>query len=195
MRIGSRIVKLDRSARRGAVAAAFCLLAAPALAQSPPQIVLGVGQYDQRWLDLEAGPLEISTNDRRFRAVDLRAEYRFSPVLSAGEWLAVRPFLGVEGTSDLALYGLGGLAVDLRLGPVVLTPSFGAGLYHRGDGKDLGSPVEFRSMLELGYEFAGGYRASIAYSHVSNADLAETNPGANVIGAYLHLPASLILGD
>ncbi len=170
------------------------LLPGTALAQSPAQISLGLGQYDQRWLDLEVGPLEISSQDRRFRAVDLRAEYRYAPILSLGRWAALRPFVGLEGTSDAAVYGLGGIALDLSLGPVVLTPSLGAGLYHRGNGKDLGSPLQFRSMVELGYEFAGGYRVSLAYSHVSNADVAETNPGANIIGAYLHIPASLILG-
>jgi hypothetical protein len=162
--------------------------------KQPAQFSFGAGQYDERWLDPGVGPFDISSTDVRDAAADFRAEYRYAPILGVGSWLGLRPFVGLEATSDAAVYGLGGLALDLRVGPVVVTPSFGAGLYYRGDGKDLGSPLEFRSMLELGYEFAGGYRVSVAYSHISNADIAETNPGTNIVGAYLHVPASLLLG-
>ena len=33
-----------------------------------------------------------------------------------------------------------------------ITPSFGAGFFSKGDGKDLGNSIQFRSMLEFSYE-------------------------------------------
>ena len=77
----------------------------------------------------------------------------------------------------------------------MITPSFGAGLYGRGNGRDLGSVVEFRSQLELGYRFEKEMRVSIAYSHISNANLSDTNPGVDIISAYLHVPVDMIFGN
>ena len=109
--------------------------------------------------------------------------------------MTIRPFIGLEGTSDLAIYGLGGILFDIALRPVMITPSFGVGLYGRGEGRDLGFPVEFRSQLELGYRFENQMRVSVAYSHISNANLSETNPGVDIISAYLHFPVDMIVGN
>jgi lipid A 3-O-deacylase len=129
--------------------------------------------------------------------VDFRLEYRFGTSLISWTepYVKIRPFVGLEATSDLGIYGLGGILFDIPLGPVMLTPSFGAGLYGRGDGRDLGSVVEFRSQLELGYRFENEMRVSLAYSHISNANLSDTNPGVDIISAYLHVPVDMIIGN
>ena len=147
-----------------------------ASAQSPDLLSLGGGAYDT------------SRNTPRDRAADFRLEYR--PVAAAwrDEGIVLRPFAGVEVTSDGAVYGLGGLSLDLAIGALVLTPSFGAGLYHEGGGKELGSLVEFRSTLEIGWRFEGGGRISLGYGHISNAGITDRNPGTEIITLYWHQP-------
>jgi lipid A 3-O-deacylase len=172
------------------------LSAPPALADDPALIGFSVGVYDQDWVEpnflfLEAGH---GGNDK---AVDFRLEYRSGTSLVpwTEPYVKIKPFAGLEATSDLALYGLGGILFDIPLGPVMITPSFGAGLYSRGQGRDLGFPVEFRSQLEVGYRFENEMRVSVAYSHISNANLSETNPGVDMISAYLHVPVKLLMGN
>ena len=55
------------------------------------------------------------------------------------------------------------------------------GFYDAGDGPDLGSNLQFRSALGLGYEFAGGSTLSVHYDHRSNADIESLNPGLETI--------------
>jgi lipid A 3-O-deacylase len=59
----------------------------------------------------------------------------------------------------------------------VLTPNFGPGLYGQGNGKKLGSYVEFRSTFEGGYVFDDGSRLVASFGHTSNAGLTKKNPG------------------
>jgi lipid A 3-O-deacylase len=77
----------------------------------------------------------------------------------------------------------------------VITPSIGAGLYSQGNGKDLGSLLEFRTQLEIGYKFENEMRVTVAYSHISNANLTDLNPGVDIISAYLHVPVRMIIGN
>ena len=48
--------------------------------------------------------------------------------------------------------------------------------------KDLGSRVLFHVPAELGYQFTPANRLSLYFEHVSNADLADPNPGMDNIG-------------
>ena len=131
------------------------------------------------------------------KAVDFRAEYRFGTSLLPliEPYAKLKPWAGAEATSDGALYGLGGILIDVPLGPIRFTPSFGAGLYSNGNGKDLGSPIEFRTQLELGYQFENQSRFSLGYSHISNANISTTNPGTNMLSLYYHLPAGWLFGQ
>lgn len=169
----------------------------PAQAADDPSLIsLSVGFYDQHLVDPGIIFLKKS-NDRRWEAVDYRGEYRFgTSLISAIEpYAKLKPWVGIEGTSDGAIYGLGGILFDVPLGPIVFTPSFGVGLYSSGGGKDLGSPVEFRSQVELGYQFDNASRFSVGYSHISNAGITKLNPGANMISVYYHLPSSWLFGN
>ncbi len=131
---------------------------------------------------LSAGYFDI--NDDK-GASDFRLEYRWDHELL---WV-IEPWAGLEVTTEGALYGLGGLLADIRVGDsFMITPSFGAGLYHDGDGKDLGHAVQFRTQLELGWEFDNSSRLGVAYSHISNASLDDRNPGAEILGLYYHIP-------
>lgn len=95
--------------------------------------------------------------------------------------LGVRPVLGLGLTSDEATFVYAGLRRPVRLGGsgFHLVPNFAVALFDRGDGKDLGFVVEFRSGIELLYELGGGARLGFGFYHMSNASIDDTNPGAN----------------
>lgn len=164
---------------------------APDAASDPvDRISLGVAQWDQDVVDPEVGFFDNSDTGPFDQAVDIRAEYRwgYSLIPATQPYVAFKPFAGLEVTSDGTVFGLGGVLADIPVGPFVITPSFGAGLLEEGGGKDMGSIVHGRTTLEIGYEFANRWRISAHYSHISNGGLTETNPGVNLIGAYLHIP-------
>ncbi|MBO6784157.1 MAG: acyloxyacyl hydrolase, partial [Alphaproteobacteria bacterium] len=84
-------------------------LTTPAGADDPDFVAIGGGWYD--WNDDQD-------------AVDLRIEYRSNYKIFG----ALKPWLGAEFTTDEAVYGVGGVLVDLYFGRRwVFTPSFGAG--------------------------------------------------------------------
>lgn len=153
-----------------AIALATAIMASRASAQEPSLLSFGVGWYD--------------INDDQ-DAVDLRVEYRSKAKLLG----FVKPWVGVEITSDAAAYGVAGILSDIFFGRrIVLTPSFGVGVYADGNGKDLGSAIEFRSQLELGYRFDNRSRMSLAFGHISNAHLTDQNPGSEILTVYYHVP-------
>lgn len=92
------------------------------------------------------------------------------------------PIAGVEIDASGALYGYGGILYDWRVAEkIAIVPSFAAGLYHEGDGKDLGGTFNFRSTLEVDYLLSPNTRAGISISHKSNAGIYDHNPGTEEI--------------
>jgi len=141
----------------------------PAQSEEPALLTLGIGYYD------------INDNED---AAEFRLEWRGKPL-----WWKLRPLAGIMGTSDAAVYGYGGIAFDFYLGRrFLIAPSFAAGLYSNGDGKDLGSAIEFRSGLELGWRFDSGARLSAIFYHLSNASIDDINPGTEVLSIGYSLP-------
>lgn len=124
------------------------------------------------------------------KSADLRGEYRFGTPLYSRGIAAVYPFVGAEMTTDGSFYGLGGVAADVQYGSVYMTPTFGAGLYSSGEGKFMGSPIEFRTGVEVGYEFKSEDRLGVSLTHISNAEIGKHNPGAEIIGVYYHYPVN-----
>ena len=59
------------------------------------------------------------------------------------------------------------------------TPSFAPGIYHEGDGKDLGHALEFKTEVQLSYAVSEKTNLGVSYNHLSNASLGDKNPGAN----------------
>lgn len=66
---------------------------------------------------------------------------------------------------------------------LALVVEFGPGLYRHGGGEDtdLGFPLQFRTSGGLVYEFADATRAGLHFSHLSNASLADENPGTEML--------------
>jgi hypothetical protein len=62
------------------------------------------------------------------------------------------------------------------------------GIYIQGDGPDLGFPIEFRSGVEVGYNFRSGVRLGVSYDHRSNADIRAVNPGLETLQVRVSIP-------
>ena len=89
------------------------------------------------------------------------------------------PITGFMMTADTATYFYTGVQAEYKIGKLNLTPSFSPGLYSMGDGKDLGSPLEFKSELQLSVDLRPGTKLGYSQSHLSNAGLDDKNPGAD----------------
>lgn len=145
-----------------------------ALNETPAVISGGVGWFDILQQDDEA--------------VDFRLEYRHGE-----DFLWLKPWGGIEATSDGSVWGGIGVLMDITFfDTVVLTGSLAPGLYEEGGGKDLGSVFEIRSQVELGYQFENESRLAVSFSHTSNASIDDDNPGVEVLNLYYHLPLDVL---
>src|SRR6056300_699547 len=59
------------------------------------------------------------------------------------------PITGALITADNAGFVYTGVQAQYKLGNLNITPSFTPGLYHQGDGKDLGHILEFKSEVQI----------------------------------------------
>ena len=91
----------------------------------------------------------------------------------------ISPITGVMITGDNAGYIYTGIQAQYKIGALNITPSFTPGLYHEGDGKDLGHMLEFKSEVQLSVDFSQSSKLGFSYNHISNASLGDKNPGAN----------------
>ena len=92
----------------------------------------------------------------------------------------VSPITGGFVTENSAAYIYTGIEWNVDMGQkMIFTPSFAPGLYHEGDGKDLGHILEFKSEVQVSYKASDQSKFGISYNHVSNASLGDKNPGAN----------------
>ncbi len=164
---------------RGAVLSASMALgivglaAAPAaLAEEPDFLALGAGVFD--------------VFDDHTTA-EFRAEYR-----SDIRFWKFAPFVGAMTNAEGAFYGYAGLGVDIFLGErVVVTPNAGFGLYYDGDSKDLGGALEFRTGAEFAYCFTDRSRLGLAFNHISNASIYDSNPGTESLVVMYALPLGI----
>ena len=152
--------------------------------------VFGIGIYDVKF--------DGSSSNH---ATDLRYERRFDKTLfdigpEKDNFFYLKPFAGIELTSDSAFYLISGIYLEDNIGDLVkgkennwnFTPSFGVGYYDDGNGKKLGNKVEFRTTLEFSYQIANKDRIGISFGHISNANIGKKNPGAEIISISYQKP-------
>ena len=89
------------------------------------------------------------------------------------------PITGGFFTEKSALYLYTGIQAEYEFGFLKITPSFAPGYYNYGDGKDLGSPLEFKSEVQMSLNLSDSTHLGMSYNHISNASLGSKNPGAN----------------
>tara|TARA_A100001011_G_scaffold299193_1_gene312284 strand:- start:900 stop:1430 length:531 start_codon:yes stop_codon:yes gene_type:complete len=151
--------------------------------------VFGLGIYDMKF-----------DGSEKNQATDFRYEFRSDNTLldigpEEDNFFFLKPFFGVEYTSDSASYFLTGIYFEDNLGELIegnkskyyFTPSFGAGFYDDGSGKKLGNALQFRTSFELSYELKNKNRIGISYSHISNANLGDKNPGVEILSFSYHI--------
>ena len=92
---------------------------------------------------------------------------KFSPVTGAF----------MTGKSSIHLYT--GVQARYDLGPINIIPSFAPGYYDAGDGKDLGSALEFKSEIKFDIDIFKDSKIGYSYNHISNNDWGDINPGTN----------------
>ena len=152
--------------------------------------VFGLGIYDIKF-----------DGSEKNEASDFRYEFRSNKsIIDIGpqedNFFFLKPFIGFEYTSDSASYLLTGIYFEDNLGDLFegtkskffFTPSFGAGIYDDGSGKKLGNDLQFRTLLELSYELKNKNRIGISFSHISNANLGNKNPGVEILSFSYQIP-------
>jgi lipid A 3-O-deacylase len=123
--------------------------------------------------------------DGESEAAQFSAEYRGEYV-----WGGLRPIVGISTQNDGGVYAYAGGQYDWNFyDRFYLIPNFVAGAYAQGDSKDLGHAIEFRSGIELDYEFENAHRVGVAFNHISNASIGTKNPGAETLLMNYSIPA------
>ncbi len=152
--------------------------------------IYGVGIYDLKFDGSETD-----------QAIDFRYERRFdNSIFDIGpnedNFFFLKPFVGFEYTGDSASYFLTGIYLEDNLGQLftseknklIFTPSFGAGYYDDGSGLKLGNDVQFRSSIEISYLLKNKNRIGFSFSHISNANLGDKNPGVEIFSISYQIP-------
>ena len=152
--------------------------------------VFGLGIYDIKF-----------DGSEKNQATDFRYEYRSDKSLldigpEEDNFFFLKPFFGLEFTNDTASYFLTGIYFEDNVGELLegneskfyFTPSFGVGIYDDGSGKKLGNDLQFRTSLEVSYELKNKNRIGISFSHISNANLGNKNPGVEILSFSYHVP-------
>lgn len=161
MNLAQNAKKLMKYSAASAVLAASFVSAAQAKEDNKDYITGYIGYFD------------VIRND--YTAAQFGAEYRGREIQ-----YSIRPMVGLNVTTDSSAYVYAGLNWDAELikDQLYLIPNFAAGLYHKGDGKNLGGAIEFRSGIELAYQLPNAQRIGIAFNHISNASIYNHNPGS-----------------
>ena len=152
--------------------------------------VFGIGIYDVKFDGSSSNYATDIKFERRFdnKLVDIGPE--------EDNFFYLKPFAGIEVTTDSVLYVLGGIYLEDNLGKLLtgnenkwnFTPSFGLGYYDDGDGKKLGNKLEFRTTLEMSYQLKNDDRIGISLGHISNANIGNKNPGVEIISLSYQKP-------
>ena len=82
-------------------------------------------------------------------------------------------------TAKKSMYLYTGVQAEYKLGPLNIIPSFAPGYYKQGDGKNLGSVLEFKSEIKFDIDIFKNSKIGYSYNHISNNDWGDINPGTD----------------
>tara|TARA_B110000211_G_scaffold203199_1_gene235847 strand:+ start:59 stop:577 length:519 start_codon:yes stop_codon:yes gene_type:complete len=89
------------------------------------------------------------------------------------------PVSGGFFTGKNSVYLYTGVQAEYELGRLKIIPSFAPGYYEPGDGKKLGSALEFKSEIKFDFNIFKNSKIGYSYGHISNNDWGDINPGVN----------------
>ncbi len=129
----------------------------------------------------------------KWRTMELEIEYKahFNWLKSPIDVLEFRPLIGIMANAKGSGYVYLGVNLDLLFfGHLLIAPGFAGGYYWQGSGKNLGYPIEFRSGVELAWQFKSFHRLGVHFYHLSNASLGNRNPGEESLVLFYDIPIS-----
>ena len=133
-------------------------------------------EKDHEW-NFYSGMFDFSDNGKRATLFGIQHQ---NESLTRDSFLGtLSPVTGFMITADNATYAYTGIQAQYKIGNLYITPSFTPGLYHEGDGKDLGHILEFKSEVQISLDIFKDSELGFSYNHISNASLGDKNPGAN----------------
>lgn len=127
------------------------------------------------WL-VSGGSFNVLSHDRQGLA---SVEYRL-----AAQKGNLRPWLGAAASANDAWFLSAGLLYTVPAPPDArwrFSLGFAPSYYQAGRGLQLGQHLEFYSFAEVGRAFRDGRVLNLRFGHLSNANLADHNPGAEVL--------------
>ncbi len=108
-----------------------------------------------------------------YTAAEGRLEFRFAQGL-----FFIKPLIGTFFTNRGSVYMYGGFRAEIPFGRhFMVIPMATVGDYEKGNGKNLGAHVEFKTGAEFDVVFNNGLRIGPVFDHVSNAGIGKKNPG------------------
>ena len=109
---------------------------------------------------------------------------------TAAKLFGVGALYGIVANTDGGFMGYTGFYSDVAWDHWVLTPVLGMGGYNQGRGKYLDGTFQFRLELSLAYQLADQSRLGIKIAHISNAYIANEDPGEDEVLLTYALPLS-----
>ena len=89
----------------------------------------------------------------------------------------ISPITGGFVSDKNSMYLYTGVVAIYDIGLISIRPSFTPGYYEAGDGKDLGSALEFKSEIRLDFNIFENSKIGYSYSQISNNAWGDINPG------------------
>ena len=153
-----------------------------------PLIFLALFSYMLNSVLADEGNNEISFYTGTFDVIDKEGDDKTSlfgiehknPDLFRNTFLGkFSPISGGFMTGDSSVYLYTGVEGQYGIGRLKILPSFTPGYYEKGNGKDLGSALEFKSEIKFGLDIFENSRLGYSYSHISNNEWGDRNPGTD----------------
>lgn len=127
-----------------------------------------------------SGVFDVLNGDRQWLA---SIEYRLAPQ----QW-GLRPWLGVAASEGTTWFASAGLLYTVQADGWRCSLGFAPSYYTTAVGKQLGQDLEFYTYAEVGYLFPDGQAINVRFGHISNAHLADKNPGAEILELGFSIP-------
>lgn len=151
------------------------------LAMIPQQCL---AQSSPPYLTLAAGHVGVLDHGIEDPGV-LKIEYRFRPGL---RW-SLAPAIGAAKSGNGSSFVFADLERDFFPAKHwAVTPSFGIGSFSDGEDVRLGHSIEFRSGIQIAYQFENKWRVGVALFHLSNGGISDRNPGTEPMFLSLSFP-------
>ena len=133
--------------------------------------------FNEHEFNVYSGMFDFSDDGQRAALIGFQHQ---NEMLQRDSFLGtLSPVTGFILTENNATYFYTGVQTEYNIGKINVIPSFTPGFYNQGDGKDLGHALEFKSEVQLSFDFLTNSELGFSYNHISNASLGDKNPGAN----------------